>query len=81
MASHAGGKERRSKKKMKKKGREGKGGDPEELFEKQERIGKGSFGEVFRGFVFSFVWSCVNLHVTFPQVQPQNKTGGGYQNY
>lgn len=35
---------------MKKKGREGKGGDPEELFEKQERIGKGSFGEVFRGF-------------------------------
>jgi serine/threonine-protein kinase 24/25/MST4 len=50
MASHAGGKERRSKKKMKKKGREGKGGDPEELFEKQERIGKGSFGEVFRGF-------------------------------
>jgi serine/threonine-protein kinase 24/25/MST4 len=50
MASHAGGKERRSMKKMKKKGREGKGGDPEELFEKQERIGKGSFGEVFRGF-------------------------------
>mmetsp|Transcript_14927 Transcript_14927/g.23378 ORF Transcript_14927/g.23378 Transcript_14927/m.23378 type:complete len:464 (-) Transcript_14927:194-1585(-) len=49
MASHAGGKERRSKKKMKKKSREGKGGDPEELFEKLERIGKGSFGEVYRG--------------------------------
>lgn len=49
MASHAGGKERRSKKKSKKKSREGKGGDPEELFEKAERIGKGSFGEVYRG--------------------------------
>lgn len=49
MASHAGGKERRSKKKTKKKAREGKGGDPEELFEKLERIGKGSFGEVYRG--------------------------------
>lgn len=49
MASHAGGKERRSKKKSKKKSREGKGGDPEELFEKLERIGKGSFGEVYRG--------------------------------
>mmetsp|Transcript_20917 Transcript_20917/g.28843 ORF Transcript_20917/g.28843 Transcript_20917/m.28843 type:complete len:464 (+) Transcript_20917:158-1549(+) len=49
MASHHP-KERKTKKRSKKKPREGKGGDPEELFEKQERIGKGSFGEVFRGF-------------------------------
>lgn len=26
-------------------------GDPEELFEKQEVIGKGSFGVVYRGYV------------------------------
>lgn len=49
MSAHHTGKERKSKKKMKKKTREGKGGDPEELFEKLERIGKGSFGEVYRG--------------------------------
>jgi hypothetical protein len=26
-------------------------GDPEKIFEKRERIGKGSFGEVFKGYV------------------------------
>jgi hypothetical protein len=25
-------------------------GDPEKIFEKRERIGKGSFGEVFKGY-------------------------------
>ena len=44
-----GGKPKKTKKRSKKKERDGRGGNPEELFEKQERIGKGSFGEVFRG--------------------------------
>lgn len=35
--------------KKKKSGKSRRGGDPEELFEKGERIGKGSFGEVFKG--------------------------------
>lgn len=26
-------------------------GDPQLIFDKKERIGKGSFGEVFRGYV------------------------------
>lgn len=29
--------------------------DPELLFSKLERIGKGSFGEVYKGYVYEFV--------------------------
>lgn len=31
-------------------GQAGRVSDPEEIYDKKERIGKGSFGEVFRGY-------------------------------
>jgi len=43
------GKKKRSSKKRSKHRQSQRGGNPEELFERQERIGKGSFGQVFKG--------------------------------
>ena len=36
---------------QKSKSRRGQTNDPEQLFTKQERIGSGNFGEVFKGYV------------------------------
>jgi serine/threonine-protein kinase 24/25/MST4 len=41
--------------------------DPEELYVKQERIGKGSFGEVYKGYALEFS-SLGKLNLVFTQV-------------
>lgn len=37
-------------------------GDPQLIFDKKERIGKGSFGEVFRGYVSDLIFTFVRTH-------------------
>jgi serine/threonine-protein kinase 24/25/MST4 len=45
--------------------KQGSHANPEELYEKQERIGKGSFGEVYKGYARLFATSAFPLSSVF----------------